>query len=136
MKLATRTATPTKTTEVRIERYRIRFDRRAQAALCTQIAGACRLVWNILLADCERRYRLARAYGKWTDFPPEDRPDLSTSFFTLGKRFTDLTSRPDVAWASSFLRSPWGRRYADMDRNYSGTPGFVRVTAGDWTVSG
>ena len=117
--MATRTAAPkSKTTEVRIERYRIRFDRRAQAALCAQIAGACRLVWNILLADCERRYRLARAYGKWTDFSPEDRPDLSTSFFTLGTRFTDLRSRPDAAWARSFLPSPWGRRYADMDLSW------------------
>ena len=117
--MATRTATPkSKTTEVRIEQYRVRFDRRSQAALCAQIAGACRLVWNILLADCERRYRLARAYGQWTDFPPEDRPDLSTSFFTLGQRFTDLRSRPDAAWVRSFLRSPWGRRYADMDLSW------------------
>ena len=117
--MATRTAaSKSKTTEVRCERYRIRFDRRAQAALCAQIAGACRLVWNLLLADCERRYRLARAYGKWTDFPPENRPDLSTSFFTLGQRFTDLRSRPDAAWVRSFLRSPWGRRYADLDLSW------------------
>ena len=104
--------------EVRIERYRIRFDRRAQAALCAQIAGACRLVWNLLLADCERRYRLARAYGQWTDFPPGNRPDLSTSFFTLGQRFTDIRSRPDAAWVRAFLRSPWGRRYAEMDLSW------------------
>ena len=120
--MTTRTAAPKSKAkppvEVRIERYRIRFDRRAQAALCAQIAGACRLVWNILLADCERRYRLARAYGKWTDFPPGNRPDLSTSFFTLGKRFTDIRSRPDAAWVRSFLRFPWGRRYADMDLSW------------------
>ncbi|MDE0671293.1 MAG: helix-turn-helix domain-containing protein, partial [Caldilineaceae bacterium] len=117
--MATRTAAPkSKTTEVRSERYRIRFDRRAQAALCAQIAGACRLVWNLLLADCERRYRLARAYGQWTDFPPEHRPDLSTSYFTLGQRFTDIRSRPDAAWMRSFLRSPWGRRYAEMDLSW------------------
>ncbi|MCY3658402.1 MAG: helix-turn-helix domain-containing protein, partial [Caldilineaceae bacterium] len=117
--MATSAAKPkSKTTEVRCERYRIRFDRRAQAALCAQIAGACRLVWNLLLADCERRYRLARAYGKWTDFPPENRPDLSTSFFTLGQRFTDLRSRPDAVWVRSFLRTPWGRRYADLDLSW------------------
>ena len=105
--MPTRTVDPkSKTTEVRIDRYRIRFDRRVQAALCAQIAGACRLVWNLLLADCERRYRLARAYGQWTDFPPGNRPNLSTSFFTLGQRFTDLRSRPDAAWVRSFLRSP------------------------------
>ena len=130
--MATRTATPkSKTTEVRIERYRIRFDRRAQAALCAQIAGACRLVWNFLLADCERRYRLARAYGQWTDVPPENRPDLSTSFFTLGKRFTDLRSRPDAAWVRAFLGSPWGRRYRDMDLSWlRALPfGSVRYTA-------
>ena len=49
--------------EVRAERYRIRFDKRADAAKCARIAGACRLVWNLLLADCERRYRLPGVGG-------------------------------------------------------------------------
>ena len=119
--MPTRTAAPkSKTTEVRSERYRIRFDRRAQAALCAQIAGACRLVWNLLLADCERRYRLHKEYGKGAAIEGAVPVDKSVSFFTLGKRFTDLRSRPDAAWVRAFLGSPWGRRYRDMDLSWLG----------------
>ena len=132
LKMPTRTAVPkSKTTEVRSERYRIRFDRRAQAALCAQIAGACRLVWNLLLADCERRYRLHKEYGKGTALEGAVPVDKSVSFFTLGKRFTDIRSRPDAAWVRAFLGSPWGRRYRDMDLSWlRDLPfGSVRYTA-------
>ena len=117
--------------EVRIERYCIRFGRRAQAALCAQIAGACRLVWNLLLADCERRYRLHKEYGKWTALEGAVPVDKSVSFFTLGKRFTDLRSRSDAAWVRAFLGSPWGRRYRAMDLSWlRDLPfGSVRYTA-------
>ncbi|MYA04481.1 MAG: IS200/IS605 family element transposase accessory protein TnpB [Caldilineaceae bacterium SB0664_bin_22] len=119
--MATSAAKPkSKTTEVRCERYRIRFDRRAQAALCAQIAGACRLVWNLLLADCERRYRLHKEYGKGAAIEGAVPVDKSVSFFTLGKRFTDLRSRPDAAWVRAFLGSPWGRRYRAMDLSWLG----------------
>ena len=100
-------------TEIRAERYRIRFDRRSQAALCAQTAGACRLVWNILLADCERRYQLRRSFGKGFGI------DTSVSFFTLGKRFTDIRNRPEDSWVrDAFLGTPWGRRYRDMDLSW------------------
>ena len=113
LKMATRTAEPkSTTTEVRAERYRVRFDRRSQAAQCAQIAGACRLVWNLLLADCERRYRLDRAFGKGFGI------DTSVSFFTLGKRFTDLRSRPEATWNRAFMGTPWGRRYRGMDLSW------------------
>ena len=117
--------------EVRIERYCIRFGRRAQAALCAQIAGACRLVWNLLLADCERRYRLHKEYGKGTALEGAVPVDKSVSFFTLGKRFTDIRSRPDAAWVQAFLGSPWGRRYRAMDLSWlRDLPfGSVRYTA-------
>ena len=110
--MTTRTAAPDSTTENRIERYRVRFDRRSQAAKCAQIAGACRLVWNILLADCERRYQLRKAFGKGTGI------DTSVSFFTLGKRFIDLRSRPELTWDRVFMGTPWGRRYRDMDLSW------------------
>ena len=114
--MTTPTATPKSNSnppvEVRAERYRIRFDKRAQAAQCAQIAGACRLVWNLLLADCERRYQLRRAFGDGFDI------DTSVSFFTLGKRFVDLRSRPEATWDRVFMGTPWGRRYRDMDLSW------------------
>ena len=120
--MTTRTANPKSKAkppvEVRAERYRIRFDKRAQAALCAQIAGACRLVWNLLLADCERRYRLRREYREGTALEGMNPPDTSVSFFTLGKRFTDIRSRPGTPWVRSFLGSPWGRRYRDTDLSW------------------
>ena len=98
--------------KVRAERYRIRFDKRAQAAQCAQIAGACRLVWNILLADCERRYQLRRDVEAKADI------DTSLSYFTLGKRFIDLRSRSDAEWIREFLNSLHGERYRDQDLSW------------------
>ena len=103
---------PESAVEVRCERYRVRFDKRTQAARCAQIAGAGRLVWNILLADCERRYRLHRDGGAKADI------DTSVSFFTLGRRFVDLRSRPDTEWVREFLNSPHGERYRDTDLSW------------------
>ena len=81
--------------------------------LLTAIAGACRYVWNHMLADCEWRY------ARWKEMHvpalnwPEVRegktawakgvrkkmgPGPSTSFFTLGQRFTELRNDPDHAW--------------------------------------
>ena len=114
--MTTRTAAPKSNSkppvEVRAERYRVRFDKRAHAAKCAQIAGACRLVWNLLLADCERRYQLRRAFGQGMGL------DTSVSYFTLGKRFTDLRSRRDETWDRVFMGTPWGRRYRGMDLSW------------------
>ena len=110
LNVATPTATPDSTTENRIERYRIRFDKRAQAAMCAQIAGASRLSWNILLADCERRYQLKRDGDAGID--------TSVSYFTLGRRFVDLRRRPDAEWIRDFLDAPHGERYRDTDLSW------------------
>ena len=91
--MATQTAVPNPTTEpqvLRAERYRVRFDSSQQAALCAQIAGACRYVWNHMLADCQWRYRMWKMY--------KIGPKPSVSFFTLGKRFTVLRNDPAHAW--------------------------------------
>lgn len=99
--MTTRTASPKcQATEVRSERYRIRFDSADQAELCAQTAGACRLVWNILLAYNDWAYRnarMARQFGTWTDFPESQRPCLEnpgTTFQSMFLRFTDLRNQP------------------------------------------
>ena len=66
----------------------------ATGILPTAIAGACRHVWNPLLADHERRYRLWKAYR----IGPKPVP----TFFTLGQRFTKLRNDPDHAWLKDY----------------------------------
>ena len=89
----------------------------ATGILLTAIAGACRYVWNHRLADCEWRY------ARWKEMHvpalnwPEVRegktawakavrkkmgPGPSTSFFTLGQRFTELRNDPDHAWLKAY----------------------------------
>ena len=89
----------------------------ATGILLTAIAGACRYVWNHMLADCEWRY------ARWKEMHvpalnwPEVRegktawaqavrrkmgPGPSTSFFTLGQRFTELRNDPDHAWLKAY----------------------------------
>ena len=89
----------------------------ATGILLTAIAGACRYVWNHMLADCEWRY------ARWKEMHvpalnwPEVRegktawakairrkmgPSPSTSFFTLGQRFTELRNDPDHAWLKDY----------------------------------
>ena len=86
--------------------------------LLTAIAGACRYVWNPMLADCERRY------ARWRDLhaPILDmagyregrtawaqgqrkrlrKTKPSTTFFTLDKRFTELRKDPAHAWLKEY----------------------------------
>ena len=66
----------------------------ATGILLTAIAGACRYVWNHLLADQERCYRLWQAYR----IGPKPVP----TFFTLGQRFTELRNDPDHAWLRDY----------------------------------
>ena len=54
---------------------------RRRAHDLARIAGACRFVWNQVLADQEDLHRIARMVGAK---PP------SVSFFSLGKAFTQL----------------------------------------------
>ena len=77
LKMATRTATPNATAQppvIRAERYRVRFDSPMQAALCARIAGACRYVWNYMLADCEWRYVLWQDYKSGPSHPSPSSP--------------------------------------------------------------
>ena len=63
---------PPTPTEIRSERYRVRFDSRRQAEMCARTAGANRFIWNLFLANNDWRHRVVRAargYGQWTDFP-------------------------------------------------------------------
>ncbi len=62
--------------------------------LLVGIAGACRYVWNQVLADCEFRY--ARGLECRVGAKP------SVSFFLLGKRFTALRNDPDHAWLKDY----------------------------------
>ena len=66
----------------------------ATGILLTAIAGACRYVWNHMLADQEHWYRLWKAYK----IGPKPVP----TFFTLGRRFTQLRNDPDHAWLKDY----------------------------------
>ena len=89
----------------------------ATGILLTAIAGACRHVWNHMLADCEWRY------ARWKEMHvpaanwPEVRagktawapcacgrpwPTPSVSYFTLCRRFTELRNDPDHAWLKAY----------------------------------
>ena len=61
--------------------YRLLPVTRANAVQLSRLAGACRFVWNQVLADTEDLYRISKMVGAK---PP------SVSFFTLGTVFTQL----------------------------------------------
>ncbi len=78
----------------RTVRLRLYPGQAATGLLLTALAGACRYVWNYLLADQERRYRLWQVYR----IGPKPVP----TFFTLGLRFTELRNDPDHAWLKEY----------------------------------
>ena len=104
----------------------------ATGILLTAIAGACRHVWNRLLADRERRYRLWQMYR----IGPKPRPN----FFTLGQRFTQLHNDPDHAWLKEcpFACVRYALKYlADACKRYLKDPqteGKPRFKARHFTV--
>ena len=61
--------------------YRLVPRTRAKARALSRLAGACRHVWNQMLADQQALYDIARMHGAK---PPP------VSFFTLGKAFREL----------------------------------------------
>lgn len=78
--------------------YRLIPGSRLRAARISQTAGACRWVWNRILADTQDEYRLHcdterlcedTLFGLLIERPPKP----SLTFFSLGKRFTLLRSR-------------------------------------------
>ncbi len=104
----------------------------ATGILLAAIAGACRHVWNHMLADQERRYRLWQAYR----IGPKPVP----TFFTLGKRFTVLRHDPDHAWLKDypFACVRYSLKYlADAYQRYFKDPqteGMPRFKARHFTV--
>ncbi len=106
-----------------------------QAALCAQIAGACGYVWNHMLADCQGRHRMWKAYRIG--------PKPFVSVFTLSQRFTELRHDPAQSWLKAlpcaaarytlkYLADAYTRSFtiADADQPYfkskhRTTPGFT-----------
>ena len=97
----------------------------------TGIAGACRYVWNHRLADCEFRYARWKEMHvpalRWADktFRKRMAPSPSTSFFTLGPRFTALRNDPDHAWLKDYPYAPvrYTAKYlADAYTRYKANP--------------
>ena len=127
----------------------------ATGILLTAIAGACRHVWNHMLADCEWRY------ARWQDMHvpaangPEVRagktawaqavrkrmgPTPSVAYFTLCQRFTELRNDPDHAWLQDYPAAVvrYSLKYlADAYKRYLANPkteGRPRFKAKHFTV--
>ena len=71
--------------------YRLLSGSRGKAKKLAGLAGACRFVWNVMLAQQNEAYEKAKKAG---EKPP------STSFFSLGKRFTEL--RRNIEWLPEY----------------------------------
>ncbi len=71
--------------------YRLLPGSRSNAKQLAGLAGACRFVWNAILAEQSEAYKKAKEAG---EKPP------SVSFFSLGKRFTEL--RFTVEWLPEY----------------------------------
>ena len=71
--------------------YRLLPGSRSNARNLSGIAGACRFVWNHFLAKNKEEYELAKKNGA-------KKP--STSFFSLGKEFTQL--RKEIDWMQEY----------------------------------
>ncbi len=74
-------------TTIRTVTFRVLPGSRGRARDLARLAGACRFVWNQVLADQEDLHRIARMVGAKSP---------SVSFFTLGKAFTQL--RRSTPW--------------------------------------
>ena len=77
--------------EYRGVEYRLLPGSRSNARKLSGIAGACRFVWNHFLAKNKEEYELAKKNGA-------KKP--STSFFSLGKEFTQL--RKEIDWMQEY----------------------------------
>ena len=63
-------------------------------------AGACRFVWNHILARKQQQYRVYRCWQDYKIGPEPAKPQLS--FFSLGKEFTALRRDPEYAWLREY----------------------------------
>ena len=103
---------------VRAVSYRVRPGKRSKARKLHRLAGACRFVWNQVLADQDDLYRIVRMNGAK---PP------SVSFFTLSRVFTELRSSPEGEWLQDlpYKEVRYGlKRQADAwQRHFKGQSG-------------
>ena len=109
-------------------RLRLLPGSRAGAHQLAGTAGACRFVWNHMLALKQQQYR---AYRCWQDYrigPEKPKPQLT--FFSLGREFTALRRDPRYAWlqAYSFEAVRYSLKYlADAYRAFlQGQRGYPR----------
>ncbi len=109
-------------------RLRLLPESRARAQQLAGTAGACRFVWNHMLARKQQQYR---AYRCWQDYkigPEQPKPNLT--FFGMGHEFTALRRDPEYAWLQeySFKSVRYGLKYlADAYQAYfQGTRGGPR----------
>ncbi|MCY4521793.1 MAG: helix-turn-helix domain-containing protein, partial [Caldilineaceae bacterium] len=83
-------------TVVRNLRVRLYPGTAANGQYLEELAGACRFAWNHVLAGHETDYRMWKAFGKLGEGPG------SPTFFTLGKRFTQLRNAPGNEWLQDY----------------------------------
>jgi len=97
--------------------YRLCPGSRSKARKLAGLAGACRFVWNAILVPCQEEYEDERRENPRLSFEPLAKPLLQdrkyssgapravlilkirsferSSFFSLGKRFTELRNKVD-----------------------------------------
>lgn len=95
------TSTPRSTgktplTATRTLRVRLYPGTAANGPYLEQLAGACRFAWNEVLAGHQTDYRNRR-----DDQKPGPGPG-SPTFFTLGKRFTQIRNAPGHEWLKDY----------------------------------
>ena len=83
-------------TVIRTLRVRLYPDTAANGQYLEQLAGACRFAWTHVLAGHETDYRTWKAAGELGDGPGDP------TFFTLGRRFTQLRNAPGNEWLQDY----------------------------------
>ncbi len=83
-------ATVPQSAVIRGVRLRLLPESKSVACHLAGQAGACRWLWNHLLAQKQDAYR------QWQENPENPKPCLS--FYALGKEFTALRNDPAHAW--------------------------------------
>ena len=93
-----RKSTPKTRTETvnRTLRVRLYPGTPANGRYLEQLAGACRFAWNAVLAGHQQAYRCWREHGRQGQGPG------SPTFFTLGKRFTQVRNAPGNEWLQAY----------------------------------
>jgi len=103
---------------IRAVRYRVLPGTQAKARKLNRLAGACRYVWNQVLADQQAVHDMARMFGGHTPFP---------TFFTLGKAFTDLRNSNGHEWLKEL---PFGEVRYTLKRQADAWQAFLNGQRG------